>query len=842
MKQFKAYIAIFLVGVISACQQGNKLPEKQINESIQGTILSSSINSLPNEKNSLYLKMQSKQSQFKTSSPFIEIMGDYEERLWFTSSNIDSNYVANVKTNNYQQIYYAQRSIYNGVCAMEGWETVTRLEAISTTIANQSKVAAFNKASKGTPAVAGNTLILACDQFGVENESEFKDLWTLTIEGDRFLNPFRMNKLSGEFTWESQPTLSANGKHLFFVSNRRVDADSFIVASEAGADLNIYYSFKNFYGWTTPKLLKEIYSKNNEITPQLNSQGDVLYFSSNKNGDFDIYSVKIILDDEKGGYQFLSEVNLFEPYMFNDCESSAEAVMLNDDFNQKYPFQYYNPDNVDHERAFYWISDHPSSMGSSNVYGAAMPEIIDYYVTIIDENEIPGKDFVMPSIVLSGDKTATVEGETAHFELFKGDEYQIKGGSLVKPYEDIYDSTIYSVYNWIGYADPDDEEVCEGLHLNPIQGPFLESEKTKRFGRLPLDESAVYDTILIAKAWERTSPCPNPFVIEPTYSSIPYFQAGYWKVNTTENLNTALEELHNGFQITGDLPISNPVNGIIRYRSDYMVNDLERTLFPIRPADGYQYSIANASWIELHPNNYYWGDHPYFSWVNADRMEGRIKRIEQYYDYAEKVEQNLNDIADTIINNFIEHLIANDLKQVLIEVFAVSDQRRLTEGWYIGDTIEYRESDYIMQDVFTTHKVRIIPPLVNELRKQLTITSFSNELNEQGNNGSMLGSSLESNQNNTNLSRLRAYFGYKELIKRLENNSAFKDLVSRGLVALPDNDVPYDEAKLIFITNSKNVEVIEPNHPFPAANNQNQQGFYDYDEVRRIEVQVRALE
>lgn len=843
MKQVKLYTSVLLIILFIGCQQTNKLPEKLLNETIKGTLLGTSVNSLPDEENSLYLQMQSKDAQFKTSSPFIEIIDNsYEERLWFTSSNVDSGYVGNIKTNNYQQIYYAQRSVYNGMCVMNGWDNVTRLEAISTTIANRNKVAAFNKASKGCPAIAGDMMIVACDQFGFENESEFKDLWSLTIDNDRFINPFRMNKLSGEFTWESQPTLSVDGKHLFFVSNRRVDADSFIVANETASDLNVFYSFKNYYGWTTPKLVKEIYSKYHEITPQINRDGNTLYFSSNQNGDFNIYSIKIELNNEKGGYKILSEAKIFEPYMFDDCNPSPEAVVLNDDYNQKYPFQYYNPKNIDHERAFYWVSDHPSALGSSNIYGAAMPEIVDYYVTIIDENEIPGKDMVQPTIILSGDKSATVEDRVAHFELFKGDEYQVAGGSLAKPYEDIYDSTIYGVYNWIGYADPEDEEMCEGLHLDPFQGPFLESNRTKKFGNLRLDESVIHDTIMIAKAWERTSPCPNPYIIEPTYSSIPYFQAGFWQVNTTGNLNKALKELHKGFQITGKLPLTNPVNGIIRYRSDYTFNDVDRTLYPVRFTDDSNYTIANASWIELHPNNYYWGDYPYFSWANAERMRGRKDRIAQYYDYAKKVDKNLDDISDTIIINFIEHLVLDDLKQVLVEVFAVSDQRKLTEGWYIGDTIKYRESDYIMQDVFTTHQVCIVPPLVNEETKHLTVIPFSYDLNEYGNNGSMLGNAFEKKQNNTNLSRLRAYFGYKEILKRLENNKTFNDLLSKGVVALPDNDVSYDKAKLIFITNSKNVEVINPNHPFPNANNQNKQGFYDYDEVRRIEVQVRALE
>ena len=50
-----------------------------------------------------------------------------------------------------------------------------------------------------------------------------------------------------------------------------------------------------------------------------------------------------------------------------------------------------------------------------------------------------------------------------------------------------------------------------------------------------------------------------------------------------------------------------------------------------------------------------------------------------------------------------------------------------------------------------------------------------------------------------------------------------------------------EKADIVIITRGRRIDVIDPKNPYPAVNNPNGQGFYDYDQVRRVEVRIRLL-
>lgn len=87
-------------------------------------------------------------------------------------------------------------------------------------------------------------------------------------------------------TYDSQPTLSADGNTMYFVSTRD--------GGQGGSD--IWYSSKLGNAWATPKNAgSEVNTPFNEITPNLGADGNALYFASDGHpgyGGFDIFRAK----------------------------------------------------------------------------------------------------------------------------------------------------------------------------------------------------------------------------------------------------------------------------------------------------------------------------------------------------------------------------------------------------------------------------------------------------------------------------------------------------------------------------------------------------------------------
>lgn len=87
--------------------------------------------------------------------------------------------------------------------------------------------------------------------------------------------------------WDSQPSVSADGLRLFFVSNRP--------GGQGGMDI-WYSNLKSDGGWTDPENLgPEINTAGDEMSPFIHFDGKTLYFASNGRpcmGGFDIYMSK----------------------------------------------------------------------------------------------------------------------------------------------------------------------------------------------------------------------------------------------------------------------------------------------------------------------------------------------------------------------------------------------------------------------------------------------------------------------------------------------------------------------------------------------------------------------
>ena len=110
------------------------------------------------------------------------------------------------------------------------------------------------------------------------------DLFISKKVGDNWSVPENMGAQINSSAWDSQPSLSADGRILYFVSTRRGGVGK----------QDIWVSFIDEEGiWSKPQNLgRNINTKENEISPFIHPNGQTLYFASSGHlgmGGFDIY-------------------------------------------------------------------------------------------------------------------------------------------------------------------------------------------------------------------------------------------------------------------------------------------------------------------------------------------------------------------------------------------------------------------------------------------------------------------------------------------------------------------------------------------------------------------------
>ncbi len=125
----------------------------------------------------------------------------------------------------------------------------------------------------------------ACDRPDGEGKC---DIYFSSFDGTNWSLPVNIGPPVNTQAWESQPSISANGRMLFFASNRP--------GGIGGMDL--WYSVLNEEGnWGIPvNLGKTINTPGDEMSPFIHFDGKTLYFSSNGRvgmGGYDIYFTKM---------------------------------------------------------------------------------------------------------------------------------------------------------------------------------------------------------------------------------------------------------------------------------------------------------------------------------------------------------------------------------------------------------------------------------------------------------------------------------------------------------------------------------------------------------------------
>ncbi|MBQ4206239.1 MAG: PD40 domain-containing protein [Bacteroidales bacterium] len=132
------------------------------------------------------------------------------------------------------------------------------------------------------------------------------DIYSSDFVDNQWAKPVNLGNIVNTSTMESQPSISADGKELYFVRYSRTYEST-----------DIYYS--QFYQgkWTNPKPVTNANSKGNEMSPFLHPDGNTLYFASDGipgMGGYDIFMCKKIdrgewSDPVNLGYPINSEKN-----------------------------------------------------------------------------------------------------------------------------------------------------------------------------------------------------------------------------------------------------------------------------------------------------------------------------------------------------------------------------------------------------------------------------------------------------------------------------------------------------------------------------------------------------
>lgn len=183
-------------------------------------------------------------------------------------------FTRNVKLHNE---FIGQEDMFHAVKEDEIWTTALPIKELNTS------------GNEGAFAIAGNNTILvytACDRkegFGS------CDLYYSTFNGKKWSTPINMGHTVNSATWDSQPTLSADGRRLIFSSKR--------VGGFGGSDLWGTHRLSN-NAWAIPyNLGPQINTSEDEETPFLHANGKTLYFRSKGHqgmGGFDIFMSEFI--------------------------------------------------------------------------------------------------------------------------------------------------------------------------------------------------------------------------------------------------------------------------------------------------------------------------------------------------------------------------------------------------------------------------------------------------------------------------------------------------------------------------------------------------------------------
>jgi len=205
----------------------------------------------------------------------------------------------------------AQEDFYTSLFSNNSWQPAINAGSPLNTAQNE-----------GAQTISSNGSYMyftSCDRPGSMGSC---DLYFSSFAEGKWSVPVNVGPPVNTSGWESTPSISADGKTLFFSSNR----------SGGFGGKDIWYSVLNDNNsWTTPvNMGKNINTNGDEMSPFIHFDGKTLYFASNGRvgmGGFDIFLTKMINDSTWTEPQNLGyPINTFNDEMGLIIESDGEKA------------------------------------------------------------------------------------------------------------------------------------------------------------------------------------------------------------------------------------------------------------------------------------------------------------------------------------------------------------------------------------------------------------------------------------------------------------------------------------------------------------------------------------
>lgn len=232
---------------------------------------------------------------------YFPVLSVDQQTLYFTRRT-------GLQVNHDEDIYYASR-------INDGW---SQPRSISPMINSE-----YNEGAASLSADGRALVFTSCDGrrgFGS------CDIYISYKQGDQWSKPENMGNMINSASWEAQPSLSADGRTIYFVSNRPY--------GYGGKDIWSATKDKDGQWDMAINLGREINTKKDEISPFIHANGETLYFSSNGLeglGGLDIYM------SEWMDSTWTDPVNL--GYPLNDAHDQVSLYISSDGTNGCYTIE-----------------------------------------------------------------------------------------------------------------------------------------------------------------------------------------------------------------------------------------------------------------------------------------------------------------------------------------------------------------------------------------------------------------------------------------------------------------------------------------------------------------------
>ncbi len=274
----------------------------------------------------------------------------------------------------------------------KGWgENIYRIEKTSTGWSTPELLPEpiNSKENDAAASFSGDGQTMVYVVCGAEGGVGSCDLYLATLEGTKWTNPRNLGNVVNSEEWDANPSITADGSAIFFVSQRP--------GGYGGSD--IYVTRKNRFGdWGVPANLgPTINTPFGEYRPFLSQDDKTFYFSSNGHpglGDDDIF-VSVL---ENG--QWTEPRNLGAP-LNSDKDDNAFTIGGSGEIG-------------------YFTSERAGGLGKGDVYQIAIPEAMRPKPTVVVSgivtnatNKSPIGAWVLVEDIQSGDLVATYKSNEA---------------------------------------------------------------------------------------------------------------------------------------------------------------------------------------------------------------------------------------------------------------------------------------------------------------------------------------------------------------------------------------------------------------------------------------------